>query len=212
MKRPYMHNVAFWGDYPIMQSKFYDSLNVLSKYSFEQFDDPNAKLDKDKKLTAWANEFNSAKYGRDPQYLTGLGPYKVTSWEPGQTLTLERKQNHWTKGKENIYEASYPEKIIFKINRDANAQMLEFKSQVNDASTSVSTKTLLELQNDSVFNTNYHSKFVDTYYYTYAGMNMKPDGIKHKKLFDEHKGRKIEYRSNQEAAKHESRSAPHDRG
>ncbi|MFI5220048.1 MAG: ABC transporter substrate-binding protein [Bacteroidia bacterium] len=183
MKQTYMHNIAFWGDYPIMQRKFFDPENILSKYSFEQFDDPKTKLDKEKKLRDWANEFNNAKYGREPEFLAGLGPYKVSSWEAGQTLTLVRKENHWTKGSASIYETAYPEKIIFKVNRDANSQMLEFKSQANDASASVSTKTLLDLQADSVFNSNYNSRFVDTYYYTYAGMNMKPDGNKHKKLF-----------------------------
>lgn len=183
MKQTYMHNVAFWGDWPILQRKFFDPDNVLSKFSFEQFNDPKINLDKHKELRKWANEFNSAKFGREPQFLTGIGPYKVGAWDAGQTITLVRKTNHWTKGSENIYEASYPDKIIFKVNRDANSQMLEFKSQANDASSSIGTKTLLELQTDTTFNSNYHSKFVDTYFYTYAGMNMRPDGIKHKKFF-----------------------------
>lgn len=183
MKQTYMHNVVFWGDFPIMHQKFYDPANLLSKFSFEQLNDQNLNPVMQKELSSWANEFNSAKYGREPEFLPGLGPYRVIAWDPGQTITLARKENHWTKGSSSIYEIAYPEKIIFKVNRDANSQMLEFKSQVNDASSSVSTKTLLDLQTDSTFNINYHSKFVDTYYYTYIGMNMKPDGIKNKKLF-----------------------------
>jgi peptide/nickel transport system substrate-binding protein len=69
------------------------------------------------------------------------------------------------------------------MNTDPNSQKLEFKSQVLDASTSMSTKTLLELQDDPNFNANYNSRFTDTYNYAYIGMNMKPDGIKHKKIF-----------------------------
>jgi peptide/nickel transport system substrate-binding protein len=183
MKQPYMHNVAFWGDYPLMQCKYYDPGNVLAKFSFEQFDDPKSKLENNKELKNWVNEFNSAKYGRDVNYLKGLGPYKVASWEAGQTLTLVRKENYWGNADHSIYESSYPEKIIFKVNRDANSQVLEFKSQADDASTTVSTKTLVDLQSDSSFNDNYNSMFTDSYNYSYIGMNMKPDGLKHKKLF-----------------------------
>lgn len=183
MKEPYMHNVAFWGDYPIMQRTFYDPENVLSKFSFEELDNPKTDAVKQKALQQWANNFNDAKYGREPQFLTGLGPYKISSWEAGQTLTLERKENYWARGSENLFETCYPAKIIFKVNRDANSQMLEFKSQADDASSTLGTKTLLDLQTDSSFNANYHSQFVDTYFYTYAGMNTRPDGIKHKKIF-----------------------------
>ncbi|HKR06975.1 MAG TPA: ABC transporter substrate-binding protein, partial [Bacteroidia bacterium] len=151
MKQTYMHNVAFWGDYPIMQRKFFDPHDLLSKYSFEQFDDSKSGLDNDKELKDWVNVFNSAKYGREIQNLPGLGPYKVTSWEAGQTITLMRKEKYWGNADKSIYEASYTEKIIFKVNRDPNSQMLEFKSQANDASTTLSTKTLIDLQSDSGF-------------------------------------------------------------
>jgi peptide/nickel transport system substrate-binding protein len=183
MKKTYMHNVAFWGDYPIIQRKLFDPENILVKYSFEQFDDTTSGLEKDKALKAWANEFNSAKYGREIQNLQGLGPYKVVSWEAGQTITLVRKENYWGKGDHSIYEASYPKKIIFKVNRDPNSQMLEFKSQAVDASTTLSTKTLIDLLNDSSINKNYNSMFTDSYNYTYIGMNTKPDGVKHEKIF-----------------------------
>ncbi|MEO5570869.1 MAG: ABC transporter substrate-binding protein [Bacteroidia bacterium] len=183
MKQIYMHNVAFWGDYPIMQRKFIDPLNILSKFSFEQFDDPKSRLDHNKELRDWANNFNSAKFGREIENLQGLGPYKIISWEAGQTITLTRKESYWGNAQNSIYEASYPDKIIFKINRDVNSQILEFKSQADDASTTVSTKTLMELQSDTNFNANYNSMFTDSYNYTYIGMNTKPDGIKHKKLF-----------------------------
>jgi peptide/nickel transport system substrate-binding protein len=183
MKQLYMHNVAFWGDYPILQRKFFDPQNLLSKFSFEQLDDPKFKLENNKELRDWANDFNSAKYGREIENLRGLGPYKISSWEAGQTITLVRKENYWGNADHSIYEAAYPDKIIFKINRDANSQTLEFKSQANDGSTTVSTKTLVDLQSDANFNANYNSMFTDSYNYTYIGMNTKPDGMKHKKLF-----------------------------
>lgn len=183
MKDKYIQNVGFLSDYPIMQRSFFDKNNVLSKYTLAQFNDKNFKADQQKDLNDWASEFNSAKYSRDPQYLVGAGQYRIEKWDAGQSITLVRKENHWTKGSTNMYETSFPDKIIYKINKDANSQMLEFKAQTLDASTFLSTKTLQELQKDANFNANYNSRFTDTYNYGYIAMNMKPDGVKHKKLF-----------------------------
>lgn len=190
MKEKYIQNIRFLVEFPIMQRTFFDPKNVMSKYTFAQFNDKNFKADEHKDLSDWANEFNSAKYSRDPKYTVGAGAYRLEKWEPGQSITLVRKENHWTKGTDKMYYTSYPDKIIFKLNKDPNSLMLEFKAQTLDASTSLSNKSLLELQADTNFNANYNSKFTDTYNYGYIAMNMKPDGIKHKKLFVDKKVRR----------------------
>ena len=190
MKEKYIQNIRFLVEFPIMQRTFFDPKNVMSKYTFAQFNDKNFKADEHKDLSDWANEFNSAKYSRDPKYTVGAGAYRLEKWEPGQSITLVRKENHWTKGTDKMYYTSYPDKIIFKLNKDPNSLMLEFKAQTLDASTSLSNKSLLELQADTNFNANYNSRFTDTYNYGYIAMNMKPDGIKHKKLFVDKKVRR----------------------
>jgi ABC-type transport system substrate-binding protein len=190
MKTPYMHNLIFWADWPIMQQKFYDKNNALKNFTFENFNDSSFKADQHPDLLAWANEFNSSQYSREIPFLTGAGMYKVASWDPGQSVTLVRKENHWTKNSTSIYETSYPEKIIYRVNKDPNSQLLDFKSQVMDGTNLIATKILLELQADSNFNRNYHSRFTETFNYTYIGMNMRPDGNTHKKIFTDKKVRR----------------------
>ena len=190
MKTPYIHNIIFWADWPIMQETFYDKNKQLSKFTFNQFNDSAFVADKNPELVNWANEFNSSKYSRELPFLTGLGMYKVSAWDPGQSVTLERKSNHWTKNASSIYETSYPEKIIYRVNKDPNSQALDFKAQVLDGSNLVATKTMLELQADSNFNRNYHSRFTDSFNYTYIGMNTRPDGVVHKKIFTDKKVRR----------------------
>lgn len=190
MKEKYIHNLDFFEDYPIMQRSFFDKNNVLAKYSFAQFGDKNFKADQQKELNDWATEFNSSKYGHDVKYLTGAGPYKIEKWEPGQSVTLVRKKNHWSQKSTNSGIQAYPERIIFKLNKDENSQILEFKAQTIDASTYLTTKTLLELQKDPAFNANYNSAFTSTYNFWYASMNCKPDGVKNKKFFTDKRVRR----------------------
>lgn len=192
MKREYVENLNFSTTFPIMCRRFHDPQNILAKYSMEQFDDPAFEADAFTDLNEWSIAFNDGKYGTDLQYLYGLGPYKVVSWDRDQTVHLERKSNHWTEKIQPIDEhlSSYPEKIIFKIIRDENAMMLECKSQTIDVSTALPTKVLVELQQDSVFNMNYHSALMESYGMNTIALNTRPDGISHKKIFTDVKVRR----------------------
>ncbi len=185
MKTPYIHNVIFWSDWPVMQRTFHDPDNVLGDYTLADFDNAAQEIGNDAPLAAWAERFNSAPYGRDPQYLNGLGPYRVAEWEDGQRLVLERKINHWTAGSTALNEAALPDRIVFVVNRDANSQMLEFRAQNYDASTNISPSTLLSLRDDPAFARNFHGEFSDTFFYTYLAMNNRPDGQRRKALFDD---------------------------
>lgn len=188
LKEKYMHAIGLLADFPLMQRTFFDKNKVLAKYTFGQFDDEKFKADE--VLNKWATNFNDVKYSRNPQFLVGAGPYQLTNWDAGQSITLVRKRNK-PAGKLNLpFQKAYPEKIIFKINKDKNAQLLEFKSQVVDVSSQLTTEILLELQADSEFNKNYNSYFLDAYGYQYIAMNTKPDGDKHKNLFTDKKVRK----------------------
>ncbi len=187
MKTKYVQAVSMVTDFPLLSRSFFDPENVLGKFTIEQMDEPDFRPDQIPALSTWAADFNNSKNGNDPQYFYGCGPYKVSGWESGQSVTLERKPNHWTGllTGDNIYLTSYPEKIIFKAVKDENAAMLEFKSQQFDVSTYLTSRVLLELQRDSNFNRNYHSVFLNSYSFTYMAMNMRPDGIKHKRILDD---------------------------
>ncbi|MBK7036311.1 MAG: hypothetical protein IPI31_05400 [Bacteroidetes bacterium] len=192
MKKEYILNVAFLTDFPIIQRSYYDPQNILAQYSFEQFNDSTFNADGEQKLAAWANNFNDPKYGSDVNFLNGSGPYKVVEWTPGQTLTLERKKNHWTQKLTDptAYETSFPEKIIFKLDKDPNSQKLEIRAQTFDATTWLPTASVLELMQEPDFNKNYNIQFTDNFSFNYIGMNLKPDGTTHKKYFTDAKVRR----------------------
>jgi peptide/nickel transport system substrate-binding protein len=188
MKRKYMNNLSLASDFPIMQRSYFDKNNVLANYGFGQATGKKGNTD----LTAWAKDFNDAKYGADPAFFNGLGAYKVTAWEPGISITLEKKKSHWVgkMEKPDMHDKGIAEKIIFKLNRDENSVKLEFKSQKFDGTNLISTRALKELQKDPNFNKNYHSYLVPAYGWAYLAFNMKPDGNKHKKLFTDKKVRR----------------------
>ncbi len=183
MKRPYILNTWFWTDFPIIQAAFYDKQNVLAKYSNAQLTD-STFLKSKPDIKQWADEFNSPKYSTDPQFMSGAGPYKITKWDKGVSITLEKKKDHWSENcQENWYCQANADKIILKLNSNNASALLELKNGLIDVSTMIDYASFTELSKDNKFTQNYTLKLADTYNYTYVAMNMKPDGKTHKKLF-----------------------------
>lgn len=183
MKRPYILNTWFWTDFPIVQAAFYDKQNVLAKYTNTQLTD-STFLKSKQDIKQWADEFNSPKYSTDTQFMSGAGPYKITKWDKGVSITLEKKKNHWSENcQENWYCQANPDKIILKLNNNNASALLELKNGLIDVSTMIDYSSFTELSKDEAFKKNFTLKLADTYNYTYVAMNMKPDGKKHKKLF-----------------------------
>ncbi|MGD1844419.1 MAG: ABC transporter substrate-binding protein [Salibacteraceae bacterium] len=177
MKQPYFQNVSFLVDFPILQQSFHDPENQLGDFTIAQFDDPKFRASEYPQLVTWINEHNDGKYGRNPDLMNGLGPYKITSWNSDQSLTLQKKPGHWMDelGDESPFESAYPGQITFRFVEDPNAILLQFKQQGFDGSTSIPVDQMLQLQQDPEFNRNYESKFVPLYNYTFMGMNQKPE-------------------------------------
>lgn len=190
MKQRYIQNLAYLVDMPIMQRTFYDPQNALAAYSIEALRQPDFTKTDHPDLVKWANEFNKDKYGHELAFLQGLGAYKITAWENKARMELTLKKNAATGTPGTIYENSYPEKIILKINENDNSIGLELKDQVIDASAWLSTDKLLELQQDSNFNANYKAAFVDNYDYQYIGLNLKPMATNRKPFFTDRRVRR----------------------
>jgi peptide/nickel transport system substrate-binding protein len=187
MKVKHIHNVSFLSSFCIMQRSFHDPENTLQPYTLEQFNDTNFKPGENHDLLRWANEFNNEKYGRDPQWMNGLGPYKLTSWEPGQSITLEKKT---TRNSAADDLKGSPDKIIFKINRDENSTQLEIKNQTIDVSCNLTMGSFINLASDPDVSANYHTALTLSYNYSYYAFNTKPDGINRKVLFSDRKVRR----------------------
>ncbi len=185
MNKPYILNTWFWTDFPIIEEAFYDKKKTLSKFSFSQLMDSNF-VHQNSDIKQWADTFNSPKYYHDPNFINGAGPYKITKWDKGISVTLEKKKNHWAENcNDNWYCQANADKIIFKINANNSSTNLELKNGLIDVSTMVDFSTYTELSNDTEFTKSYFTTLAETYNYLYVAMNMKPDGKNHKRLFDD---------------------------
>lgn len=178
-------NTWFWTDFPIIEASFFDKQKSLSNITTAQLTDSNF-LKTSANAKAWADEFNSPKYYTNPEFMNGGGPYKVTKWNKGVSITLEKKKDHWTKNYQDYWFCqANADKIILKLNTNNASTLLELKNGLLDVSTNVDYASFSELSEDKKFTDKYITKLADTYNYTYIAMNMKPDGKNHKPLFSD---------------------------
>lgn len=190
MKKTNIQNISFLTAFPVLEEIFFDNKHVLSKYSFQQFEDSLFQAASFADLKSWTSEYNNDRYGRIPELINGLGMYKVEKWENGQYIVLKKKSSHWSRHSKDYHEASFPEKIIFKLNKDETSQSLQFLTQAVDASTNVSVNNFIDLNANQVFKENYNSAMIATYNYTYLCFNEKPDEKKRTGFFDDIRVRK----------------------
>jgi len=185
MAKKNIQNISFLTSFPVLQRSLMDPGNILSHYSFSDFNNPDFSKQNHADLNKWAAEFNQDKYGRQPEFINGLGPYKVESWDPGISITLKKKEKYWSKNATRLNEVADPAKLIFKINKDDNSSQLEFKSQVMDVSTNLSMNSFIALTKNEEFKKNYTALLSPSFNYTYLAFNEQPDPATRHALFTE---------------------------
>ena len=172
----------------IQQKNKWDSKGLFDNITFDQI--LNKSFKETKQIANWFNDFNDSKNGFKVENLQGLGPYEVSEWETEQYIILTKKKNWWGSNEKSIYNNSFPEKIIYKVIKESATAYLQLKKQAIDVTTNLGTLDLIKLQERDYFNKNYDSDFKDRYGISYIGLNMKPDGTKHKPFFIDKKVRR----------------------
>lgn len=191
MKEKYVQNISFLTSFIILQKSYHDPEGVMDAVAFQALEVPDFESKAGAAVVAYIADFNDGKWGNDIDLLNGAGPYKVTSWERGASLVLEKKQQHWSYGLTGLspQEQAFPDKIIFKEVKDDNATILELKAEEIDASVWLSTQSMQTLEQDPNFITNYNYRYIDNFSFNYLGVNMRPDGLTHELFFNEKKVR-----------------------
>ena len=185
MKEKLTQNISFLTSFPVLERKFFDPQNNTATLVIKNLNDSVYTKSLPKSVSDWTTQFNDEKYGHNPAFISGLGNYKVKSWEAGQYITLVKK-----KVQSSDDGSAAVNKIIYKINRDENSTLLELCKQEIDISMSLSMQNFIELSEDSIQQQNYSCILMPTYNYTYLAFNEKPDGKKHSLLFENKEIRK----------------------
>ena len=135
-----------------------DPNEVYNNYSLEDLKNPKnkEKIAEDSDLKAVATLFQSPKNMGQEGEMGGSGPYKLTNWESGQSLTLEKKANWWGNQLNRESLIAHPKKITLKIVPDFNAARSLFLNGELDITGNIGIGDFENLKENDFFKENYN--------------------------------------------------------
>ncbi|MCB0510405.1 MAG: hypothetical protein H6579_03105 [Chitinophagales bacterium] len=164
----------------------YDAAGLMDGFTVNQLSNPAnlASLSDDLNIIKFAEEFNSEKFSRNPDFVIGCGPYKLKEWSTGQRVILEKKQNWWGEafvGKELRFD-NYPDKIVYEIIVDNTTAVTAMKDESIDVMHYIPSKDYVDLKENAGFNALYslHEPIAPSY--SYIGLNNKSPKLNDKKV------------------------------
>ncbi len=174
--RKYFRAEDVIGTLQIIPKHLYDKEGLMDEFSIEQLTKQGDKLRTNEKIKKFAEDFNSEKYKREVFY--GSGPYKFKTWETGQYILVERKDNWWGDKLKDIDKTEglvgYPKKVYFKTINDYGAAIVALKGQKLDVMHGVPSKQFLGLKKSKKINKHFNLYTPPLAAYSYIGLNNRP--------------------------------------
>lgn len=166
--KPNLLSQAAIGSLPIYPAYAYDPTGLLKDVRLRDLLNPSkAKnlADSNENLQQFAAQFNSPEYGRDLDKVIGSGPYQLASWEAGQSIRLEKRENYWADGISDSWMSAQPEAIEFTFVKEAATVANALRDQEFDAVAEMGVEEYQELEKDENVNKYYHFSSTDGFVY-----------------------------------------------
>jgi peptide/nickel transport system substrate-binding protein len=167
------------GGFEVIPKHLYDPKGLLDDITIAQLQhDPEGNIKEHPGLVEFSTYFYSEPYYRDPTKMFGSGPYKLESWEPGERITLVRKENWWgDKCKDNVFSLlAYPDKLVFKAIKDRAACVQALAADEVDMAWDIVPNDFDRISSDTTDPVHKSCKLHtgDTYSMLYLGLNSRP--------------------------------------
>lgn len=163
------------GDYSILPEYFYDPKGLMKSFTIKGLTLEQSKYANDPKLAEFADDFNSEKRGREKDFISGSGAYKLEEWATGQRIVLVKKENWWgsqIKNGGDYFVANAP-KITYQTINDQTTALVALKAGNLDVMRSIKSKDFATLPESEKFTENFNAHTPVMLAYTYIGLNTR---------------------------------------
>ncbi len=172
--------------YFILPESVYDPEGLLKEYNVADLTDPaqREKHAADEKLKTFGEQFNSPKYSREKESISGAGAYKLEEWISGERIVIVKKENWWGDKlrDQNHMLTAYPEKMIFLPVPDPATSISMLKDQSIDVMDAIPETQFLELQENELVNQHYNFYTPDVLGYNFLYLNTRIPKLEDKKV------------------------------
>jgi len=171
--KKYVRAVITAGGTPIIPEYAYDPHQYMRKFTLEQMHKAGDKLASDSNIIAFAKDFNSDKYSRDPNYVCGSGAYKFVSWTTGQRVVLEKKANWWgnSLAGTNCFFDANASRLVYQTINDQTSALVSLKAGNLDVMYGIKPQDFIDLPKSEKFTSNFNTYSPVLTIYSYIGIN-----------------------------------------
>lgn len=161
------------GTMRVLPQYIYDPEYVLSSYSIKDLDKMGTPKPSDKKLGRFIEEFNSEKFKRDKEFISGSGAYKLHEWVTGEKIQLVRKRNWWGNNlKDQVGFEAYPDTLTYLIIEDETEAIAGLNNLKLDVMAGFKSATFLrEVKTSEQIRKYFNLYTPDTHAYSYIALN-----------------------------------------
>jgi peptide/nickel transport system substrate-binding protein len=170
----YILSVIASGNTTILPEYVYDPNKYMEHFTIPQMAKDKDKIANDPNMLAFAKEFNSDKFSRDPKYVSGSGAYKFVEWTTGQRLVLEKKKDWWGNSLSgiNCFFDANASKLIYQTINDLTSALVSLKAGNLDVMNDIRPQDFIDLPKSDKFMANFNTYTPIAPYYSYLGLNM----------------------------------------
>ena len=157
-ERPYLLTLQALGDLYVFPRYAYDPKNLLGDLPLTVLTRPTESDNPaqwEERMRRFADDFNSPARGYDPDLVVGSGPYELRSWEAGQRIELELRDDYWGKHRAEDYMVGVPKLLSFDIMSDNMTTANALRDQLVDVVVDMPTAQYLQLRDESYLSSLY---------------------------------------------------------
>jgi peptide/nickel transport system substrate-binding protein len=171
-------------DLVILPEHIFDPEKILRNFSISDFVNPSEAVINDPKVKTFADAFNSEKFGRDTEVIQGSGAYRLSKWQTGQRIVLERKKEWWGDQltDENMFFQANAPKITYEVINDFNTAITAMKAGKLDVILITPVKDFIDLDESPKFKENFYKSEPDMLAFQYIGLNVRDKVLSDKKV------------------------------
>src|SRR5690606_334883 len=164
----------------VMPEYVADPKGLLRTFTLAQLDAEFDDLVEDPQIQAFAEQFNSADFTRNPEKLQGSAGYELLSWKTGQEISFKQKTGWW--GHELkpslAHLTANPEKITFRVIPDNAAALVALKNQQIDVWQNIPATAFEQLRQDEKMAQQFNFFTPQTYSFVYLGLNGRSEKLR----------------------------------
>ncbi|MEM9836849.1 MAG: ABC transporter substrate-binding protein [Bacteroidota bacterium] len=149
--RPYLLSEAALGSLQIYPEYAFDPDGLMRTIRLKDLLNTNRAeqmATSNENLIAFAEQFNSAEWGRDPDKIVGSGPYQLVSWEAGQQIRLEKRADYWANDQTESWMAAGPDALVYQFIKEGVTMANALRDQSLDATVEMEVSRFKELQEE----------------------------------------------------------------